>query len=101
MTPLGLVVAAHQVLEWLSLQLHHRTEATAVLRLCIMELTTAVALAVLLHLTAHTAHLRRAEAVVLHPRRVEATGLLVRPQHKHNLVSRIQAAVEVVGLQKN
>lgn len=83
---LGVVEAVHQALELLSLRLHPLMEAMEVLRLCITEIFMAVAVAGLQRLLVHTEVQPKVAVVPLHHRRVAATGLLVRPRHKHNLV---------------
>jgi hypothetical protein len=77
-----------------------------VLRLCITEPTTAVAVAGLLLLLVHTVHLQKDEVVALLLLQAAATGLLVQRRHKHRSAWRIQAAAEVevkmqqVGIQE-
>ena len=93
---LGLVEAAHQVLEWLCLGLHPLMEATEERPLCIMGRIMAVAVVDLPRLQVRMVRLRKDAVVVLLPQQAAATGLLVRPQRRHRQAQRIRAAAEVV-----
>ena len=93
---LVVVGVAHQVLEWLCLQLRRVMEAMEVRPLCITEPTTEVEVAGLRVLPVRMVRPTKDEEEVQHLLQAAATGLLVQPQRRHRSAWRIRAAVEVV-----
>jgi hypothetical protein len=94
---LGVAVAVQQAWVLMCLRLHQQMAGTAEVLFCIMERIMAAEVAGLLVLLVHTEVQPKVGAAELHHRRVAATGLLVQRRHRHNLVLRIQVAVEAVA----
>ena len=93
---LGLVEAAHQVLELMCLRLRLLMEAMAEGQLCITGRIMAAAEAGQQHLRVHTEVPAKAEEAELPRQRREETVVWVQPRHRHRSAWRIQVVVEVV-----